>query len=86
MIDLSRETPIGVADVARLFGVHRNTVEDWFDAGLESVKLRGRVFTTREALNRFAKPREPAAEPPKGTQRQMKADTAARELEKRYGI
>ncbi len=58
MIDLRYEKPVTVAEVAKLFGVHRRTVEKWFGQGLERIKVGGRVFTTLEALNRFAVPED----------------------------
>ncbi len=54
MIDLSKEYPMSIADVAGICKVHRRTVESWFLAGLEKAKIGGRVYTTREALQRFA--------------------------------
>ncbi len=54
MIDLTRENPVSIKQVAEMFGVHRRTVEAWFGAGLERVKLGGRVYTTRAALQRFS--------------------------------
>src|SRR5689334_15786693 len=53
-ISLVNEHPLTVEEVIDTFKVHRNTVGKWFKAGLERVRLRGRVYTTLEALDRFA--------------------------------
>ena len=54
--DLTRETPLRVDEAAKLFKIHRRTVENWFSQGLADVKI-GRIrYTTREAIARFAQP------------------------------
>lgn len=40
--------------------VHKRTVEGWFKRGLERVKVGGLVYTTEEALQRFAKADQPS--------------------------
>lgn len=54
MINLATEKPVSIKQVMELFSVHRRTVEAWFDKGLERVKVGGRVYTTMEAVGRFA--------------------------------
>jgi hypothetical protein len=56
VIDLTREKPLSVAEVQSRFGVGRTTVNEWFEAGLESVKVGHRRYTTLEAIQRFSKP------------------------------
>jgi hypothetical protein len=56
VIDLTRETPLTVADVQAKFKVGRTTVNEWFEAGLESVKVGHRRYTSLEAIQRFSKP------------------------------
>jgi hypothetical protein len=54
MLDLVNEAPIHISEVQELFGVGRSTVEGWFTKGLEWCKVGGKVYTTREAIARFA--------------------------------
>lgn len=54
MIDINREKPLKVADVAYKMRVHKRTVEGWFKRGLERIQLGGLIYTTEEALQRFA--------------------------------
>lgn len=56
--DITRETPIRVSAVPARLGVCRKTVDNWINRGLEAVHLGGTVFTTLEAINRFAIPIE----------------------------
>ena len=56
MIDLTQETPISISDVAKMFGVSRSTTDAWRKKGLECFRMGGKVFTTKEALNRFQQP------------------------------
>lgn len=81
MIDLTRERPVSIADVALMFGVHRRTVEGWFDVGLERIKVGGRIFTTKEALQRFSVHGEAVA-----IQGDDDCGAASRELEARFGV
>lgn len=55
MIDVAKEDLLGVAEVAAWLKVHRRTVEGWFSAGLERVNIGGRVFTSRQAIQRFSR-------------------------------
>lgn len=57
MVDLVKETPVKLTEVATRFGVHRRTVENWFDSGLEHCRMGRLVYTTMEAIQRFSKPR-----------------------------
>lgn len=87
MIDLAKEKPVGVRKVAELFGVHRRTVESWFNAGLERVRVGGRVFTSLEAVQRFAS-QDRNIQPSRPTRRyrsSQEADADA-ELKRRFGI
>ena len=54
MIDVTKEDLLAVAEVAAWLNVHRRTVEGWFGAGLERVNIGGRVFTSRQAIQRFS--------------------------------
>lgn len=54
MLDFKREEPVLIADVAKRFNVSRRTVDNWIAKGLEAEKLGGLVFTTWEAISRFA--------------------------------
>jgi excisionase family DNA binding protein len=55
-LDLAHETPLRVEEAAKLFGVHRRTIANWFARGLPYVQI-GRIrYTTREAIARFAEP------------------------------
>ncbi len=68
MIDLAKEDPIHVSEACKLFGVHRRTVEGWFNRGLEKVKVGGRIYTSREAVLRYLeatnKPKVPKVRQP----------------------
>jgi hypothetical protein len=67
MLDLTREKPLRIAQVQKIFGVGREVVDAWLSRGLEHVKVGGIVFTSREAVLRHGEPPPPekAAEPPK---------------------
>ena len=56
MIDLSRERPLSVMQAAHFLNVPPQVIKRWFRAGMESVRIGGRVYTTREAIQRFAEP------------------------------
>lgn len=81
MIDLTKEDPLTISAVALLFAVHRRTVEGWFRAGLERAKLRGRVYTTKQAIQRFAQFDEPHHE-----RHSDPTEQAIRTLETEFGI
>ena len=59
MIDLTTESLLRVDEAAKLLGVHRRTVENWFKRGLESTKIGRLVYTSREAIQRFSRPVDP---------------------------
>jgi hypothetical protein len=63
VIDLSREQPLSVATAAALLQVDRAVVRKWLRDGLECVKLGCRIYTSREAVGRFARPVVPDARP-----------------------
>jgi hypothetical protein len=64
MIDLSREQPLSIACAAQLLHVPPRIIKKWFSRGLDSVRIGHLVYTTREAIQRFAEPVTPEAEPP----------------------
>lgn len=74
---------MSVERVATLFGVHRRTVEKWFASGLERVRLGGKVYTTRNALQRFAKYQGPDSAAIEEARQRNERD--ARELAVRFG-
>lgn len=80
---LVTETPVTIAEACNRFKVCRRTVENWFSAGLESYKLGGRVYTTVQALQRFASVAMPAKPLPR--QRRGKSE-AQHEFEKWLGV
>ncbi len=89
MIDLAKEDPIHVNEVCKLFGVHRCTVEGWFDRGLEKAKVGGLVYTTREALQRFASGDVTEADPhsnPEESNQDEGYQEARRGLREAFGI
>ena len=54
MIDLRRERPMPLSKAAKFCSVDRRTIERWIAKGLESIKIGGKVYTSRAALQRFA--------------------------------
>ena len=60
MIDLRRERPMPLNKAARFCSVDRRTIERWISRGLESIKIGGRIYTSRAALQRFATGKRPA--------------------------
>lgn len=83
MIDLTRETPLRISELAAFLGVHRRTVESWLNRGLESVKLGRLMFTTLEALQRFAV-QSPVPETTHYHNRQRLRQQQSREDEERF--
>ena len=84
MVDVARERLIPINKAAITFDVSRRTIENWFEQGLDSVKLGRRVYTSLEAFERFAVHRQPKTkrgDEPKNSD----ADEAAAELQRRYG-
>ena len=52
---------LSVRAVAEITGRHQKTVRGWYEAGLECVlQIRGRKYTTLDALRRFGAPEETA--------------------------
>lgn len=62
MVDLARDSLLKVNEVAKRFRVHRRTVEAWMTRGLECVMVGRVLYTSEEALQRFAQPRRLAVE------------------------
>lgn len=54
MVDFAKEQVIGVQRLSKRLGVSTDTIRRWFRQGLEKRKVGGKVFTSLEALNRFA--------------------------------
>lgn len=54
MIDFAREDILSVKKAAEWLGVSARTVERWIERGLECRKFGRKVFTSKQALNRFA--------------------------------
>ena len=63
MIDLTREQPLSFTAAAELLRVDPAEIETWFRDGLECIRIGSRLFTTREAIQRFAKPIIAAGKP-----------------------
>ena len=86
MIDLQSEQLLTLADAARHLPTrpHVSTIWRWAaKGGLETVRLGGRVYTSAEALDRFAEHRGGKRKPPESTptpQRQREIDDAERKL------
>ncbi len=55
MIDLTKERPLTVKKAAEFLCVHPHSVRRYFKQGLEHVIVGGRIYTTREAIQRFAR-------------------------------
>ena len=91
MIDIHSEQIIPIAKVPKHLPHRPNlsTVYRWIGAGsLETVKIGGRVFTSIEALGRFAEHRGGRPKPPESAltpQRQREIAVAERKL-RRAGI
>ncbi|MFG0315798.1 MAG: DUF1580 domain-containing protein [Planctomycetota bacterium JB042] len=84
MIELSRETLLTISDAAaKLPGVHVASIYRWAKEGhrgkvLETVRVGARIFTSEEALQRFAaacsgekEPRKSAPSIPKDLARRL---------------
>lgn len=54
MVDFCCETPISINDAARFLGVSRQCIENWLRSGLDSSKVGGKRFTSKEAIQRFS--------------------------------
>jgi hypothetical protein len=61
-MDMRREQPATVREIADHFTVTQRTVRRWMVRGLEHAQVGGKIFTTWEAVARFATDRHtPAA-------------------------
>lgn len=54
MVSFAKEQVIGVQRLSKRLGVSSDTIRRWFKQGLERRKVCGKVFTSLEALDRFA--------------------------------
>jgi transposase-like protein len=54
MVDFAKEQVIGAKRLAKRLDVSQDTLRRWFRQGLDHQKIGAKVFTTLEALNRFA--------------------------------
>lgn len=54
MVQFAKEQVIGVQRLSKRLGVSTDTIRRWFRQGLERRKVGGKVFTSLEALDRFA--------------------------------
>lgn len=75
------QDPMTVEEAAEYLGVSPQTVYGYFRDGLEARRLgkRGkRLYTTREAIDRFSQPYIP--------ERDDKPSDAQKELKRRFGI
>jgi hypothetical protein len=55
VIDVASEKLVPVKKLSQQLDVHRRTIERWFEQGLDSIRIGRKVFTTRAALDRFAR-------------------------------
>lgn len=55
MIDLTKETPLRIKEAAKLYDVHRRTIENWIGRGLECATIGRLVYTSKEAIQRFSR-------------------------------
>jgi hypothetical protein len=53
MFDITREDPFSLDKVAELFDVSRRTVQGWVSDGLETVRIRRLVWTSKESIARL---------------------------------
>lgn len=58
MARVIQENLLTIRDAARLLRVHSATVRRMIDAGLEATRIGKRIYTSREAIERFSKPVE----------------------------
>lgn len=84
-MSFATETPLALNDAARLFGVHRRTIENWIKRGLESRRLGRLIYTSHEAIDRFAVEPNSNQLPPASTNDTDVAEKLRR-LRERHGI
>lgn len=56
MVDLKKEKPVKLKQIAELFDVNRRTVEAWIKQGLDAKRIGKLIYTTLEEVERFSKP------------------------------
>lgn len=64
MLSVSHEQLLTVKAAAKLLGVTTGTVRRHIERGLEAVKIGGKVYTSREAIERFSRPAHEARTKP----------------------
>lgn len=84
MVDLIREQPLELKEVAARFKVTMKTVYAWIDGvngrRLETAKVGGKRYTTAEAIQRFSLEDDTRLgnTPSQSAQRALRSDTEAR--------
>lgn len=84
MMSFTTETPLALNDAASFMGVHRRTVENWIKRGLECRKVGRLIYTTREAIDRFAV--QPVEEQPAAVQQSSENKECLRRMKERFGF
>lgn len=85
-LDLANETPLRVDEVSEIFKVHPRTVKGWFKRGLACCRIGRILFTTREAVIRFAQPSQPEAQEPAESDTSRRARLATEAMRARFGL
>lgn len=67
MLSVAHEQLMTIRQAASLLGVNQSTVRRHIERGLEAVRIGGKVYTSREAIERFSRPM--TAEVTKATKR-----------------
>lgn len=75
------EQLLTVQDAARLLRVHTKTVRRMIETGLEASRIGKRIYTSREAIERFSKPVTPRAD-----QQTIAQKKSYEEARKRFGL
>lgn len=79
--------PVKACDLAELFGVCRETVDNWIDRGLEAFQPGGSgpIYIARESLDKFFVPVKRAHEKPRSS-RPVSSSRAMKSLQEKLGI
>lgn len=59
MLSVANEQLLTIKAAAKLLGVTQATVRRHIAQGLDAVKIGGKVYTSREAIERFSRPARP---------------------------